>query len=109
MKKYLFLVLLSLILFAYGCNTKPSQAAVRYAESISGIDVLKATTTDTKVLIIAIDATGGQNYDALARCYLNDAIKHGADDIKECTVVDYSTSEFQKGAVVGKRLGRAFK
>ena len=109
MKKYLSLVLLSLMLFAYGCNTKPSQAAVRYAESISGTDVLKATITDAKVLIIAIDATEGQNYDALARYYLNDAIRYGADDIEQCAVVDYSTSEFQEGAVVGKRFGRAFK
>lgn len=109
MKKYLFLVLLPLMLFAYGCNTKPSQAAIRYAESISGTDVLKATITDVKVLIIAIDATEGQNYDALARYYLNDAIRHGVYDIKMCAVVDYSTSEFQDGAVVGKRVGRAFK
>lgn len=109
MKKYLFLILLSLILFACGGNTSPSQAAIRYAESISGTDVLKAAVTDAKVLIIAIDAIEGQNYDALARYYLNDAIKHGAYDIKMCAVVDYSTSEFQDGAVVGDRLGKAFK
>ena len=109
MKKYLFLVLLSLMFFLYGCNTKPSQAAIRYAESISGTDVLKATITDSNVLIIAIDAEYGRNYDALARYYLNDAISHGVDDIKMCAVVDYSTSEFQDGAVVGERVGKAFK
>ncbi|SFG56566.1 hypothetical protein SAMN05216383_12065 [Prevotella sp. KH2C16] len=109
MKKYLFLILLSLILFACGGNKKLSHAAVRYAESISGTSVLKATVTDVHVLIIAIDAIEGQNYDALARYYLNDAIKHGAYDIKMCAVVDYSTSEFQDGAVVGDRLGKAFK
>lgn len=109
MKKYLFLVLLSLMFFLYGCNTKPSQTAIRYAESISGTDVLKATITDSNVLIIAIDVEPGRNYDALATYYLNDAISHGVDDIKMCAVVDYSTSEFQDGAVVGERVGKAFK
>ena len=49
------------------------------------------------------------DYDKLAEFYLNDAFSHGANDIKMCAVVDFSTSEFQEGAVVGKRLGKAFK
>lgn len=80
-----------------------------YAKSISGTDVLKAAVTDAHVLIIAIDAIPGRDYDKLAEFYLNDALSHGANDIKMCAVVDFSTSEFQDGAVVGKRLGKAFK
>ena len=109
MKKYLFLMLLSLTIFACGGRIKPSQAAINYAESISGTDVLKAEITDTGTLIIAIDAVLGMDYDKLAEFYLNDAFSHGANDIKMCAVVDFSTSEFQEGAVVGKRLGKAFK
>jgi hypothetical protein len=109
MKKYLFLMLLSLTILACGGRIKPSQAAVNYAESISGTDVLKAEITDTGTLIIAIDAVPGMDYDKLAEFYLNDAFSHGANDIKMCAVVDFSTSEFQEGAVVGKRLGKAFK
>lgn len=108
MKKFLLSILLVFSLLSCG-NSEPSHAAVRYAESISGTDVLKAEVTDAHVLIIAIDAIEGQNYDALARYYLRDAIEHGVDDIKQCAVVDYSTSEFQDGAVVGDRLGKAFK
>lgn len=88
---------------------KPSQATINYAESISGTDVLMAEITDTGTLIIAIDAVLGMDYDKLAEFYLNDAFGHGANDIKMCAVVDFSTSEFQEGAVVGKRLGKAFK
>lgn len=65
--------------------------------------------TDANVLIIAIDAEEGQNYDVLARYYLHDAIEHGVDGVKQCAVVDYSTSEFHDGAVVGERLGRSFR
>ena len=88
---------------------KPSQATINYAESISGTDVLMAEIADTGTLIIAIDAVLGMDYDKLAEFYLNDAFGHGANDIKMCAVVDFSTSEFQEGAVVGKRLGKAFK
>lgn len=138
MKKYLFLVLF-LALFSCGRNSTGTKTisnindtlvdlsvdsvsnesfiacngteytGEEYAKSISGTDVLKAAVTDAHVLIITIDAIEGQNYDALARYYLNDAIKHGANDIKMCAVVDYSTSEFQDGAVIGERLGKAFK
>lgn len=109
MKKYILLLLSSLTICISCSNPKPSLAAKRYAESISGYDVLKASVTDAHVLIIAIDAIPGRDYDKLAEFYLNDALSHGANDIKMCAVVDFSTSEFQDGAVVGKRLGKAFK
>lgn len=108
MKKFLLSILLAFSLLSCG-NSEPSHAAVRYAESISGTDVLKAEVTDAHVLIIAIDAIPGRDYDKLAEFYLNDALSHGVDDIEMCAVVDFSTSEFQDGSVVGKRLGKAFK
>lgn len=108
MKKYLLLALFAILLSS--CErTAPSPAGLEYCKTISGIDCLKATITDANVLIIAIDVEPGRNYDALATYYLNDAISHGVDDIKMCAVVDYSTSEFQDGAVVGERVGKAFK
>ncbi|MDD7319301.1 MAG: hypothetical protein PUG74_11615 [Prevotellaceae bacterium] len=70
MKKYIFLMLLSLTIFACGGRIKPSQAAINYAESISGTDVLKAEIADTGTLIIAIDAVLGMDYDKLAEFYL---------------------------------------
>ena len=109
MKKSILSILLVLALFSCGGKSEPSQAAIRYAESISGTNVLKASVTDAHVLIIAVDAIEGQNYDALARYYLKDAIENGANDIKMCVVVNYSTAEFQDGAGVGDRLGKAFK
>lgn len=108
MKKYLLFALIS-ILFSCCGKTEPSKAGISYSNSISGTDCLKAVVTDNNVLIIAIDTETGTNYDALARYYLKDAIKHGFTDIKMCAIVDYSTSEFQNGAVVGERVGRAFK
>lgn len=109
MKKSILSILLVFALFSCGRKSEPSQAAIRYAESISGTNVRKASVTDAHVLIIAVDAIEGQNYDALARYYLKDAIENGANDIKMCVVVNYSTAEFQDGAVVGDRLGKAFK
>lgn len=108
MKKYLLLTLFS-ALFSCSVKTEPSPAGLEYCKTISGIDCLKATITDGNVLIIAIDAEYGRNYDALARYYLNDAIRKGVTDVKMCAVVNYSTSEFQDGAVIGERVGKAFK
>ena len=108
MKKYLLFALFALLFSSCG-RTAPSPAGLEYCKTISGIDCLKATITDANVLIIAIDVEPGRNYDALATYYLNDAISHGVDDIKMCAIVDYSTSEFQEGAVVGERVGKAFK
>jgi len=108
MKKYLLFALFAVIFSSCVRNTT-SPAGLEYCKTISGIDCLKATITNGNVLIIAVNAEPGRNYDALATYYLNDAISHGVDDIKMGAVVDYSTSEFQDGAVVGERVGKAFK
>ena len=111
MKKY-FVLAFSLVMFLSACGTKvkvrETEAAQKYIETISGFTCRKASITDANMLIIAIDAIGSTNYYALASQFLDDAKREGVVGLKGCFVVNFSTSQFQDGAVIGERIGEAF-
>ena len=113
MKKY-FLLVLSLVMFLSTCGTKETKVKVReteaaknYIETISGFSCIKASITDNNYLFIAIDAVG-TNYDMLALQFLEEAKNEGVEGLRGCFIVNFSTSQFQDGTVVGKRIGKAF-
>lgn len=82
--------------------------ADKYIETITGFTCEKATVTDNGFLIIAIDAVSESEYDSLALQFLNEAKKEGVSGLKGVMIVDSKNCQFQKGAVVGKRIGKAF-
>ena len=82
--------------------------ADKYIETITGFTCVKATVTDNGFLIIAIDATSESGYDFLASQFLDEAKKEGVSGLKGVMIVDSQNCQFQKGAVVGKRIGKAF-
>jgi len=82
-------------------------SADEYCETISGFTCRKAIVDEAGWLIVGIDATGG-NYDRLAEQFLDEAKGEGVMGLKGCGIVNYSTSEFQQGAVVGERIGKAY-
>lgn len=70
--------------------------------------IYKATITDTNMLIIGVRPIGKPNFDVLAQSYLENAIEHGIN-IKACFIVDVDKAKWQKGAVIGDRIGKAYK
>lgn len=82
-------------------------SADEYCKTISGFTCRKAIVDEAGWLIVGIDATGG-NYDRLAEQFLDEAKGEGVMGLKGCGIVNYSTSEFQQGAVVGERIGKAY-
>lgn len=81
--------------------------ADEYCKTISGFTCRQAIVDEAGWLIVGIDATGG-NYDNLAQQFLDEAKSNGVIGLKGCGIVNYSTSEFQQGAVVGERIGKAY-
>lgn len=79
-----------------------------YISTITGFTCVKAEIEDNRMLVVAINATSDDGYDALAKQFLDEAKQNGVSDLKGCSVVDIKNCEFQKGAVVGKRIGQAF-
>jgi hypothetical protein len=81
-----------------------------YCNSLISPDmgIYNAEITDANILIIAVSPEGNPNFDAFAQSYLDDAISKGVD-VNACMVVDVNNSQFQQGAVVGDRIGKAFK
>lgn len=117
MKKILFLIVLSVLT---SCGSKSKDAnitttnysspttAESYINTITGLTCEKAAMTDNGFLVIAIDATSDSGYDNLASQFLDEAKREGVADIEGVMIVDIKDCEFQKGAVVGKRIGKAF-
>ena len=70
--------------------------------------IYKATITDAQMLIIAVDAVKGANFDIFAQTYLQEATRKNIN-IKGCLIVDIKNCQFQNGAVTGKRIGKAYK
>lgn len=109
MKKVLFLIMTTALLqisCASGGKTQVS-GADKYIETITGFTCEKAAVTDNGFLVIAIDATS-DNYDKLATQFLDEAKNEGVTGLKGVMIVDSKKCQFQKGAVVGKRIGKAY-
>lgn len=81
-----------------------------YAQSLISPEagIYKATITDADMLVIAVDFSPGVNFDTFAKTYLDAALRKGVD-VKGCLIVDVKDCQFQEGAVIGKRIGKAFK
>lgn len=81
-----------------------------YCKSIINPDmgIFNATVTDTKMLIIGVKPIGKPNFDILAESFLNSAIDAGLN-VKGCFIVDINNSKWEDGAVIGDRIGEAFK
>ena len=98
-------ILFSLILIiAFSCGESKTE--------VTGADKYiceKAVVTDNGYLIIAIDAESASGYDALASQFLEEAKKEGVSGLKGVLIVDIKNSKFEQGAVVGKRIGKAYE
>nr|DAE23375.1 MAG TPA: Prokaryotic membrane lipoprotein lipid attachment site [Myoviridae sp. ctcPl3] len=68
----------------------------------------KASVTDANMLIIGVRPIGKPNFDVLAQSYLESAIEHGVN-VRACFVVDVDKAKWQKGAVIGDRIGKAYR
>lgn len=83
-----------------------------YCKSISSngeeTAIFKAEVTDNNILIIGVDRAGDANFDVFCQYQLEDARSHGVR-VDACFAVDIKDCEFQDGAVVGERIGKAFK
>ena len=111
MRKLMFLIIAVLMVSCGGNNTKTPlnrNAAERYIRTITGFTCEKAAITDNDFLVIAIDAVSNEKYDFLASQFLDEAKSEGVTGLKGVLIVDIKFCEFQQGAVVGKRIGRAY-
>ena len=82
----------------------------QYCNSIINQDlgIYKATITDANILVIGVSPIGEPNFDTFAESYLRDATSNGVR-VDGCVIVDINNSKWQKGAVIGDRIGRAYK
>lgn len=108
MKQILFLLS---IMFLCSCgNSKVEvKGADKYIETITGFTCEKAAVTDNGYLIIAIDANQDSGYDMLASQFLTEAKNEGVTGLKGAMIVDIKEAKFEQGAVIGKRIGKAYK
>ena len=97
MRNILFSLIL-IIAFSCGGGKTEITGADKYINTITGFTCEKATVTDNGYLVIAIDAESASGYDTLASQFLEEAKK-----------VDIKNSKFEQGAVVGKRIGKAYE
>lgn len=107
MKKILFLFFIG-VLFSCGNSKTEVTGAEEYVKTISGFTCEKAAVTDNGYLIIAIDAISDKGYDYLAWQFLDEAKREGVTGLKGCTIVDIKNAKFERGAVIGKRIGKAY-
>lgn len=108
MKNLLFL-LSAILLFSCGNSKVEVTGADRYIETITGFTCEKAAVTDNGYLIIAIDADQDSGYDMLASQFLKEAENEGVTGLKGAMIVDIKEAKFEQGAVIGKRIGKAYK
>jgi len=107
MKKILLLLFIGVLLSCGNSKTEVA-GAEEYIKTISGFTCEKAAVTDNGYLIIAIDATSNEGYDNLASQFLDEAKREGVTGLKGCAIVDIKNAKFEQGAVVGKRIGKAY-
>ena len=107
------LILSLCLLFSCGSD-KPTeeqkQKAARYVESLVDmeINIYAGQLTDANILVLAVDAYPGANFDIYAETYLEDALRHGLD-IGGVAIVDIKDCQFGEIGVIGKRIGRAYR
>lgn len=106
--KHIFLLIISIALFSCGNGKTEVTGADKYIDVITGFTCEKAAVTDNGYLIIAIDATSDSEYDMLASQFLDEAKREGVKGLRGVLIVDSKNCQFQKGAVVGKRIGKAY-
>lgn len=109
MKKLFLISVLMLTLASCGSSADYTQAK-EYATTLIDKDlgIYNATVTDVGMLVIAVDAVPGANFDIFAKSYLKGAIDAGTN-IKGCLIVDVKDCHFMDGAVTGKRIGKAYR
>lgn len=108
MKNLLFL-LSAILLFSCSNSKVEVTGADRYIETITGFTCEKAAITDNGYLVIAIDAERDSGYDMLASQFLKEAENEGVTGLKGTMIVDIKEAKFEQGAVIGKRIGKAYK
>lgn len=108
MKKILFLFSIS-ILLSCGNSKVEVTGADSYIETITGLTCEKAAVTDNGYLVVAIDANSDSGYDTLASQFLSEAEHEGVSGLKGVFIVDIKNAKFEQGAVIGKRIGKAYK
>lgn len=108
MKKILFL-LVAIMAFSCGESKTKVTGADKYIDVITGFTCEKAAVTDNGYLVIAIDASSDSGYDMLASQFLEEAKKEGVSGLKGVLIVDIKNAKFEQGAVVGKRIGKAYE
>lgn len=108
MKKILFLFSI-VVLLSCGNSKVEVTGADSYIETITGFTCKKAAITDNGYLIIAIDAERDSGYDMLASQFLKEAENEGVTGLKGVMIVDINEAKFEQGAVIGKRIGKAYK
>ncbi len=81
-----------------------------FCKSIMDIStgIYKAAITDAGFLVIGVRPIGEPNFDYFAKSYLEQAIDAGVH-VKGCFVVDINKSTWENGAVIGDRIGKAYK
>lgn len=114
MRKILLFIFLMLLFVCCG-NRKPTaeqkEKAKKYVEYLTeyNIDnIYGGELTDANILILAVDAYPGANFDVFAKTYLDNAINKGLD-IEGVAVVDCKDCQIGDGWVTGNRIGRAFR
>lgn len=108
MKNWLFLFAF-LMLFSCGNSKVEVTGADSYIETITGLTCEKAAVTDNGYLVVAIDANSDSGYDTLASQFLSEAEHEGVTGLKGVFIVDIKNAKFEQGAVIGKRIGKAYK
>lgn len=109
MKKFILVSAMLLLLFSCG-SSKNYEQAKQYAATLidKEVGIYNATVTDAGMLVIAVDAYPGTNFDIFAKSYLRGAIEAGTN-VKGCLIVDVKDCHFIEGAVTGKRIGKAYR
>lgn len=113
MKRIITIFVLFCTLASCGSN-KPSpeqkELSEQYIEGLvdAGINIYGGELTDANILVLAIDAMPGANFDIFAKTYLEDALNNGLN-VKGVAIVDINDCQIGDGWVTGDRIGRAYK
>lgn len=107
-------ILVLLIILLGSCSSKPSpeqkELSEQYIEGLvdAGINIYGGELTDANILVLAVDAMPGTNFDIFAKTYLEDALNNGLN-VKGVAIVDINDCQIGDGWVTGDRIGRAYK